>query len=400
MKTKSMLLGAITFACFTPITFAAKESGFNPDISLVLDGRYGSYSNTSDYALPGFMLGGEANRGEKRFYLGHSELSFSAKVDDMFYGKLTTAIAEHEGATEVELEEAFIQTLALDHGLAVKAGRFFSDIGYLNNQHGHVWDFMDVPLVYRALFGNQLIDDGIQLTWLAPTDVYFKLGVEATRGNRFPAGGATNEGNGNQAVFAKFGGDAGISNAWQLGFSHWRADIEARSAGTHAHAGVSEVPTFKGESEVNGIDFVWKWSPNGNNRERNLKIQVEYFQRSENGNIEMVGSSPLESSTYQGKQSGWYVQTIYQFMPRWRVGYRYDHLNANNSGSDTAVLDEAGLVTKGHTPERSTIMLDYSHSEYSRIRFQYSKDNSYDDSDNLLFVQYIMTLGAHGAHSF
>ena len=400
MKTKSMLLGVLTFVYLSSASFAAKQNGFNPDVSLVLDGRYGSYSNTSDYALPGFMLGGEANRGDKRFHLGHNELSLSAKVDDMFYGKLTTAIAEHEGATEVELEEAYIETLALDHGLAVKAGRFFSDLGYLNNQHGHVWDFMDVPLVYRALFGNQLIDDGIQMSWIAPTDTYFKLGIESTRGNRFPAGGATNEGNGNQAVFAKFGGDAGVSNAWQFGFSHWSADIEARSAGTHAHGAVSEVPTFTGKSSVNAIDFVWKWSPNGNNRERSLKIQAEYFERDENGSIEMMGSSPLETSTYQGKQSGVYVQTIYKFMPRWRIGYRYDQLNATNVGSDAAVLGEAGLITNGHTPKRSTLMLDYSHSEFSRIRFQYAKDDSYSDSDDLFFVQYIMTLGAHGAHSF
>ena len=400
MKTKSMLLGALTFACLSPASFAAKQNTFNPDISLVLDGRYGSYSNTSDYALPGFMLGGEASRGDKRFHLGHNELSLSAKVDDMFYGKLTTAIAEHEGKTEVELEEAYIETLALDNGFNIKAGRFFSDLGYLNNQHGHAWDFIDAPLVYRGLFGNQLIDDGVQLNWLAPTDTYFKLGVESTRGSRYPAGGATNEGKGNQAVFAKFGGDAGVSNAWQLGFSHWRANIEARSAGTHAHGAVSEVPTFKGTSEVNGIDFVWKWSPNGNKRERNVKIQAEYFERTEDGNIKMVNSSPLETSTYQGKQSGWYLQTIYQYMPRWRVGYRYDQLKANNTGSDAGVLGEAGLVTNGHSPKRSTLMLDYSHSEFSRIRFQYAKDNSYNDSDDLFFVQYIMTLGAHGAHSF
>ena len=380
-----MLIGVLTFAVIIPTTFAAKQDGFNPDISLVLDGRYGSYSNTSDYALPGFMLGGEANRGKKRFHLGHNELSLSAKIDDMFYGKLTTAIAEHEGETEVELEEAFIETLALGNGLTVKAGRFFSDIGYLNNKHGHAWDFMDAPLVYRGFFGNQLIDDGVQVDWLAPTDIYFKLGVEVTRGNRFPAGGATNEGNGNLALFAKFGGDVGVSNAWQLGFSHWSADVEARSAGTHAHAGISEVPTFKGKSEVNGIDFVWKWSPNGNNRERNLKIQAEYFERTENGNIEMLNSSPLETSTYQGKQSGWYAQTIYQFIPRWRIGYRYDQLQAINTGSDLGVLNEAGLITSGHRPERSTLMLDYSHSEYSRIRFQYAKDDSYDDSDDLFF---------------
>ena len=35
-------------------------------------------------------------------------------------------------------------------------------------------------------------------------------------------------------------------------------------------------------------------------REHNLKIQAEYFERNESGDINMVGSSPLETSTYQG----------------------------------------------------------------------------------------------------
>jgi len=401
MKTKSMLLGAIVFACFNSTSYAAKQGGFNPDISLTLDGRYGSYSNNSDYELPGFMLGGEAARGEQGFYLGHNELSISANIDDMFYGKLTTAIVEHEGETEVELEEAYIETLAIGNGVTIKAGRFFSDIGYLNNQHGHAWDFMDAPLVYRGLFGNQLIDDGLQVSWLAPTDIYFKLGVEATRGERFPAGGAANDGKGANTLFAKFGDDVGVSHAWQLGFSHWRADVEGRSSGGHAHGGgATEVPTFNGDSKVSGIDFVWKWAPNGNNRERNLKIQAEYFVRDEDGTVELAGSSPLESTTYQGEQSGWYLQTIYQFMPRWRIGYRYDRLKADNSGADILVLEEAGLDDEVHTPERSTLMLDYSYSEYSRIRLQYAKDDSYEDSDNLFFIQYIVTLGAHGAHRF
>ena len=398
MKTK-LILGVMLSVSMMPASYAAK-AGFNPDVSLIIDGRYGSYKNSSDYALPGFMLGGEASRGTKGYHLGHNELSFSANVDDMFYAKLTTAIADHEGATEVELEEAFIETQALGKGFAVKAGRFFSDIGYLNNQHGHAWDFMDAPLVYRALFGNQLIDDGLQVSWLAPTDTYFKIGVEGLRGERFPSGGAANDGRGLNVVFVKLGGDVGVSNAWQLGFSHFTADINGRAAGTHAHDGTAETPTFYGESKVNAIDFVWKWSPNGNNRERNLKLQAEYFEREESGRIDMVDSSPLESSTYQGKQSGAYAQAIYQFMPRWRVGYRYDQLNANNTGSDTSVLAEAGLTTEGHTPTRSTVMMDYSHSEYSRIRFQYAKDNSYADSDDLFFVQYIVTLGAHGAHRF
>jgi hypothetical protein len=38
----------------------------------------------------------------------------------------------------------------------VRAGRFFSGIGYLNEQHAHTWDFVDTPLAYRAMLGNDL----------------------------------------------------------------------------------------------------------------------------------------------------------------------------------------------------------------------------------------------------
>ena len=405
MKKNSIALpistGMLILAGLNSSVFAANKTNFNPDISLTLDARYGSFSNNSDYELPGFMLGGEASRGEQGFNLGHNELSFSNNIDDMFFGKLTTVIADHEGETEVELEEAFIETLAMGNGITIKAGRFYSDIGYMNNQHPHAWDFTDASLVYRGMFGNQLIDDGLQVSWLVPTEFYFKLGIEAMRGERFPAGGAANDGNGAYTAFAKFGGDVGVSHAWQLGFSHWRADIENRAAESHAHeADTIEVPTYAGESSLNGVDFVWKWSPNGNNREQNLKLQAEYFERNEDGNVVLEGSSPIEETTYQGEQSGWYLQSVYQFMPRWRVGYRYDYLSANNQGSDSAVLMEAGLDNEGHKAERSSIMLDYSHSEYSRIRLQVSKDDSYEDSDTLIFMQYIVTLGAHGAHRF
>lgn len=94
----------------------------NPAISAVLDGYYQS----GDRALGG---------REEGFGLGESELAISANIDDLFYGKLTAVIEAHDGETELELEEAFVQTLALPGGLSVRAGRFLSDVGYLNNQH-------------------------------------------------------------------------------------------------------------------------------------------------------------------------------------------------------------------------------------------------------------------------
>lgn len=405
MKSNSLICAALAMGCaqntLAQNTLTSTANSFNPAISLTLDGRYVSYDNDSEYELPGFMLGGEAGRNEQGFQLGHNELSLSGNIDDMFYAKFTAAIAEHEGETEMELEEAVIQTSGLGHGITVKAGRFYSDIGYLNNQHAHAWDFTDAPLVYSALFGNQLIDDGLQFSWIAPTDLFVRLGVETTRGERFPAGGASNDGRGAQSVFAEFGGDVGISHAWQLGFSHWRADIEDRQAGGHAHdEAVTETPSFSGDSEISAIDMVWKWAPNGNKTERNLTLQGEYFIRDEDGEISMLGSDPLESSSYRGEQTGWYLQGVYQFKPRWRIGYRHDQLEADNRGDDADVLAEAELDDEGHTPKRDTLMLDYSHSEYSRIRLQFAKDDSYEDSDSIVYLQYIVSLGAHGAHRF
>lgn len=81
--SRKMFASAVAFACIaTPMLSQAK--GFNPDISLILDGRYASISNSTDYALPGYFLGGEAGRGEEGFHLGHSELILSGNIDDLF----------------------------------------------------------------------------------------------------------------------------------------------------------------------------------------------------------------------------------------------------------------------------------------------------------------------------
>ncbi|WP_428086649.1 hypothetical protein [Candidatus Thioglobus sp.] len=380
-----------------------RSSNFNPAISLVLDGRYGSFENNpEEYELPGFALGGEAGLGDKGLSVGHSELIMSANADDKFYGQMTLALAEHEGETQVELEEAFIQTLGLGNGTSVKAGRFFSEIGYLNKQHSHTWDFADAPLIYRGLFGNNLIDDGVQFTYIAPTDTFLQLGSEILSGSRHPAAGKTN-GIGAWTAFADIGGDIGIEHSWQLGLSHWQADnIKGRESGGHAHGGgAAETPSFTGDSKISGLDLVYKWAPNGNPKDQNLKFQFEYFDRKENGEVTMLNSGPpVETTRYDGHQKGWYAQAAYKFDPEWRTALRYDQLDANNRGSDAGVLAEAGLDSEGHTPKRYSAMLEWLPSEFSRVRLQYNQDKSYEKTDDQVVLQYTVSFGSHAAHQF
>jgi len=46
-------------------------------------------------------------------------------------------------------------------------------------------------------------------------------------------------------------------------------------------------------------------------------------------------------------------------------------------------------------------MVDYNPSEFSRIRLQLARDDSRQRlAENQMFLQYIMSLGAHGAHQY
>ena len=46
-------------------------------------------------------------------------------------------------------------------------------------------------------------------------------------------------------------------------------------------------------------------------------------------------------------------------------------------------------------------MVDWSPSEFSRLRLQLARDKSRNgEADSQVWLQYVMSLGAHGAHKF
>jgi len=53
-----------------------------------------------------------------------------------------------------------------------------------------------------------------------------------------------------------------------------------------------------------------------------------------------------------------------------------------------------------HDPSRVSVMGDFSNSEFSRLRLQFNRDHSRPEIDNQIVFQYLMSLGAHGAHRF
>ena len=363
------------------------SNAYNPDISLILTGTLANRSQDSNYHITGFQAGGGIGPGSRGFSLGESELGLYANVDDKFYGGLNLALAPDNS---IGVEEAFIQTTTLPYGATIKAGRFFSGIGYLNEQHAHAWDFVDNPLAYQAFLGNQLGDDGVQLKWLAPTDLFVEIGAEYGRGRITDTTGRDKNGGGAGAIFAHVGGDVGVSNSWRAGLSYLAVSTENRQSNDLDAADAYVQNNFTGNSKVWIADAVWKWAPNGNSNNTSLKLQGEYLHRNEDGS--------LNTDNYSASQDGWYLQGIYKFLPSWRAGLRYDQLN---SGNVDYGVNRANLANTAYDPKRASAMLDYNPSEFSRVRLQLSQDKSrIDATDNQVFIQYTMSLGAHGAHKY
>ena len=361
---------------------AQAQNAFNPDISLILQGTAArSSQNPDDYQITGFAPSNGEAPPRRGFSLGESELVVSSNIDPYFRGQLVAALTPDNA---LEVEEAFFETLQLGRGTMLKGGRFLSAIGYQNGIHQHAWDFQDAPLAYKAFLGGRWNDDGVQLKWVAPTDLLVELGGEAGRGRTFPGSDPNKNGAGAWSLFGHAGGDIAAA-AWRAGLSYLATSPRERS---FEDGGITQ--SFTGSSRLWIADFVVKWP--------SIKVQGEYLRRRESGDLTFNGAS----GGYASRQSGWYLQSVWQFMPRWRAGYRYDRLSHGAVSNGLGLTDvDAPLLLTDHNPTRHTAMVDWSLSEFSRIRLQLARDHSRAGAtDNQALVQVIFSLGAHGAHTF
>lgn len=353
-------------------------NAFNPGISVVLNGFLtAADEDTGEERIAGVASGGEIENPPLGLSLGESEVALSANIDPYLYGFMVAAL---DSAGEIGIEEAYIQTTSLPASLTLTAGRFFSGIGYSNETHAHNWAFSDAALPYRAFLGSQLGDDGVQLRWLAPTDFYLEFGAEAFRGESYPAAGAADDGIGAYTAFVRTGGDIDVSNSYLASISYLRAQALDRD---------SDGDLFSGDSDLLIGSLTYKWAPNGNRLSRNFTATGEVFFGNEEGTFNGV---PVDQDRF-----GWYAQGVYQFMPRWRVGLRYAALDSDDPG---ALLAGSALDDLGVDPFTATALLEFDPSEFSRLRLQYSRDESDFDPNDILTMQYTVIYGVHGAHRY
>lgn len=370
--------------CFAQTALPPIEASFT--LQALHADKKGGHRHISGFLEPS----GHAHGVPRRINPDHTEIGLAANLSPTLRAAVNLPFVDDRFV----FEEAWLQHMA-GSGFTLKAGRFLSGIGYANEHHPHAWDFADNNLMYEVLFGENLIQDGLQAKWVAPSDLFVELGADHGRGKQFP--GSRSEGT--TAFFAHVGGDIGASSSWRAGLS--RVDARPKNRESHIDDENEEKATarFTGKSTAWIADFVWKWAPGGDARSRYLKFQTEAFTRNERGTMDCIGSTACTgvSDVFRTQQRGWYAQTVWQFMPKFRVGVRHDRLESRTieKGSLPIELNVA-------KPEKWSLMGDYSPSETQRFRLQLSQDHSMQSSpDNRqVLLQYIHSFGAHAAHGY
>ena len=366
----------------------------------------GGGSTEPDSSLANLEGGGHDPR-KNGFTLQNAEIALAGAVDPYFVGQanIVYTIDPVAGATNVELEEAFLVSQSLPYDLQVKAGQYFTEFGRINARHPHQWEWMDQPVINTRMFGpDGMRGTGARVSWLVPLAWFSELyaGAQNANGETMTSFLASEESFqerpiGNRPFVGRDGNafnSLAYSLRWENGFdlsSQWSAAL-----------GVSTVfgPNATGNDGytfIYGADLVMKWRPVRNERGwRFFLWQSEVMYRDY-----QAGSFAGDGLTLANKDLtdwGFYTQLLYGWSPGWRGGVRFDY--ATGSG------DSVG--GRGDDPFRDnrfrvSPLVEWLPSEFSRVRFQINYDHAdhLEHTDALTFwIGYEFLIGSHAAHRY
>jgi hypothetical protein len=375
-------------------------------INISLDVLAAAGSSTAEN-VETLQLGGHDPR-QRGITLQGAELTLEGRIDPYLRGQANTALfLTPDGETEVELEEAYLESMSLPWNLQLKAGQFLSEFGRLNATHPHAWDFVDAPLVNGRFFGEDgLRNPGARLSWLLPTPFYSELffSVQNSHGETAHSFRSDREGD---LVFGRPGAVDRMHNIGDLLFVPRYAlsldltDTQTIVAGASGALGPNAT-SGEADTQIYGMDLFWKWKPvTHSGGFPFVTWQTEAMLR----RLELGGYDgdpadptvlPLPSETI--KDYGFYSQIAYGFRKGWVAALRGDYVAPEDQSDYERVL--------GPDPDRASRWrlspnLTWYPSEFSKVRLQYNFDrrNQIGD-DHSVWLQCEFLLGSHGAHNF
>jgi hypothetical protein len=255
---------------------------------------------------------------------------------------------DHEEIT-VEVEEAYMEWVALPLNTQVAVGKFRQQFGTLNRWHRHALPSVETPFALRDTFGLEGLNGiGVSGKWLFPeaAGTTTSLEVQITNGD-------------NEIVFA--GGEFQDPSF----LLRPAAFIDINPA-TYLEIGLSGMTGPNDEEDdrthLGGLDVNFVWEPVNRARYRNVEVRAEYIHsRFEDTDEATAVQDTIEANSY-------YIYASGKISRRWIVGLRYD--DAELPSPRWPLIDPTefreGLREQAWTP-----FVTFWQSEFVRIRLQY-----------------------------
>jgi hypothetical protein len=390
----SVVAGGSSFTA--PITVGSGKNYMN----ISFDGMF-ALAYASDKHLDRTEVG-DHDPQQRGFNARNIELAFDGAVDPYFEGFANIVFKlDNNNETEVEVEEAFLQTTNLPFNLQLKAGQFFAAFGRINPMHPHVWEFADAPLVNGRLLGpDGLRGVGAQLSWIIPVPWFSQvlLGVQNGRGG---TGYSFRNPGDDGLFFGRMTTDREMRGLYdfvwipRLENSFNLSETQTVLVGASAAIGSNDTGAST-RTQIYGGDFLYKWkAANAESGFPFVKWQTEVMYRRFEAGRGMDETFPV-AETFQ--DWGLYSQLLWGFKKGWVAGVRGDYLNMD----DSRFTDD---ITR-QSRSRVSANLTWYPTEFSKIRLQYNHDFMEEnfflanhDVDSV-FLQFEFILGSHGAHKF
>ena len=243
---------------------------------------------------------------------------------------------------------------------------------------------------------------GAQLSWLAPTPFYTEAFLSVMDGQGGTAFSFRNPGQPDNSGVERYAGrttlDRGLHGAGdlllvpRLASSFELSDTQTLLLGVSGAFGPNDTGTDR-RTEVYGADVFWKWkAPDAAGGFPYVTWQTEALYRKFEAGADPLAPAPLPAETL--RDSGFYSQLVWGFVPRWNVGLRADYVAGNHTAFDAS--DPHRGRRYRFSPE-----ITFLPSEFSKIRLQYNFDHGeYFGTENSVWMQLEFGLGAHAAHKY
>ena len=379
-----------------PITIGGGKAYMN----ISLDGLFAlAYSSARD--LHNIEVG-DHDPQQRGFNARNTELAFDGAVDPYFEGFANIVFKlDNDNETDVEVEEAFMQTTSLPFNLQLKGGQFFAAFGRLNPTHPHTWDFVDTPLVNGLFLGpDGLRGVGAQTSWTLPLPWYSQL-IFASQNGRGSTGFSFRNPGEDGMFFDRITTDRearGLQDfVWIPRFenSFNLSDTQTVLAGVSGAFGSNETGA-NSRTQIYGADLLYKWkSSHAEGGFPFVKWQTEFMYRRFQAGQGADESFPVAETFHDW---GLYSQVLWGFKKGWVAGIRGDYVDMQ----DSRFTDDLDRQSRW----RLSANLTWYPTEFSKIRLQYNQDfleqNFFLSAREVesVFLQWEFILGAHGAHKF